>query len=104
MEIERVICAVNSRTPEEEEKMKDKETRLMWSDGISRPIPRIKRYVQVKIARRIHAAYQKKKTLDGLYDVLGSTVGKITPAISVRKERNKPGERVGNSLLRYLRP
>ena len=56
VEIARVICAAYTRVHEEKEKKKDGESRLMWSEGIARPIPTSKRSVQVKIAREIHAA------------------------------------------------
>ena len=48
VEIKRVICALNARAHEEQEKMKDKEARLMWWAGISRPIPLNERSIQVK--------------------------------------------------------
>ena len=56
VEIEKVVCAANARAHEEQENMKDGESRIMWSEGISRPIPRSEQSVQVKIARKIHAA------------------------------------------------
>ena len=56
VEIGKVICATSARAHEEQEKMKNGEWRLMWSEGISRLIPRSERSVQVKIARKIHAA------------------------------------------------
>ena len=50
--------------------MKDEEQRLIWSDGLSRPIPCSERSIQVKIARKIHDSQRQKKYLDGLYKVL----------------------------------
>ena len=89
----------NARAHEEQQKLKDGESRLIRSEGISRPTPRSERRVQVKIARKIHAAESQKKHLDGLYEVLapGSTVGKISPTTSVAKEPNRPEVRVRNS-------
>ena len=68
----------------------------MWSEGISRPIPRCERSVQVTIASIKHAAQRQKMNLDGLYEVLapGSTVGKVSPTTSVIKEPNRPEVRV----------
>ena len=61
VEIEKFICAANTRAHEEQEKKKDGESRLMWSEGIARLIPRSERSVQVKIARKPHAAKRQKK-------------------------------------------
>ena len=69
IEIEKVICAQNARADKEEQKMKDEKARLMWPDGISRPIPRSELNLPVKIARKIHAAHRQKKKLDGLCEV-----------------------------------
>ena len=79
--------------------MKEEEARLMWSDGISRPIPRSDRSIHVKIARTIHKAYRQKKNLDGLYEILapGSKVGKVFQPTSVIEEQNRPELRVRNS-------
>ena len=98
-EIEKVICAANNRAQKEQEKMKDGESRLMWSEGLARPIPCRERSVQMKIAREIHESQCQKKNLDGLYEVLapGSTVGKICPTTSVIKEPNRQEVRVKNS-------
>ena len=65
VEIEKFFCAANTSVHEEQEKMKGGESSLMWSmwsEGISRPIPRSERSVQVKIARKLHAAQRQKKT------------------------------------------
>ena len=70
MEIERVNCAANGRAHEEQQKMKEKEKRLMWSKSISLPIPRSERSIHVKTARKFHAANQQRKNLDGLYNFL----------------------------------
>ena len=80
VEIEKVICAANTWAHKEQEK-KDGESRLMCLEGISRPIPRIERSVQVGRARKIHATQRQEKNLDGLYEVLapGSKFGKISP-------------------------
>ena len=59
VEIEKVICTANTRAHEEQEKVKNDESRLMWSEGISRPTPRSERSVQVKIARKIHATQRR---------------------------------------------
>ena len=45
-EIAKVICAAITRAHKEQEKMKDGELRLMWSEGIARPIPRSERSVK----------------------------------------------------------
>ena len=84
--------------------MKDGELRLMRSKGISRPIPRSERSVQVKTAREIHAIQSQKTNLDGLYEVLapGSTVGKISPTTRIIKERNRPEVCVRNSDIAQL--
>ena len=86
-EIEKVICAANSRAQKDQDKMKENESRLIWSEGLVRPIPRSERSVQVKIARRIHANQRLK---DDFYEVLapGSTIGKINPTTNVIKETN----------------
>ena len=80
VEIEKVICALNNRAHKEREKMKDGESRLMWSEGISRAVSRSERSVQVKIALNIHATQRQKRNLDELYEIFapGSTVGKIS--------------------------
>ena len=85
VEIQKVIFAANNRAHEEQEQMKDGESHLMLSEGISRPIPRSERSVQVKIARKIHATQRQKKNFHGLYEVLapGSAVRKISPSTSV---------------------
>ena len=64
-EIEKAICAANSRAHEEQEKMKDGESRLMWSEGIARPIPRSERRVRVKIARQFTQVKDRKRTWIG---------------------------------------
>ena len=71
----------------------------MLYEGISRPIPRSERSMQVKIARKLHAAQRQKKNLDGLDEVLAprSTVGKASPITIVIKEPNRPEVRVRNS-------
>ena len=98
-EIEKVICAANSRAQKEEDKMKDGQQQLIWSEGVSRPIPCSERSIQVKIARKIHESQRQNKNLDGLYEVLapGSTVCKISPTTSVIKEPNRQEVRVQNS-------
>ena len=67
--------------------MKDEEARLIWFDGTLRPIPRSERNIQVKIAKKIHAANRQKKNLYGGYKVLAraSLVGKVSPTTSVIK-------------------
>ena len=89
-ENEKEICAASARDHEYQEKMQDGKSRLIWSEGISRLIPRSDRSVQVKRARKIHATQRQKKNLDGLYKVLapGSAVGKICPTTGVLKEPN----------------
>ena len=79
--------------------MKDGESRLIWSEGLARPVPCSERRVQVKIARKIHESQRQKKNLDGLYEVLapGSTVWKISPTTSVIKEPDRQEMRVRNS-------
>ena len=71
----------------------------MWSDGISRPILRSERSIQVKIARKIHAEHRQQKKLDGLYEVLAprSTVGKVSPTTTAIEDPNRPEVRVRNS-------
>ena len=66
VEIELVIRAANAGAHEEQQKLKDEEARLMLSQGISRPITRSERCIQVKIARKIHYAICQKRNLDGL--------------------------------------
>ena len=98
-EIEKVICAASARAQKEEDKMKDGEQRLIWSVGMSRPIPCSERSIQVKLARKIHDSQRLNKNLDGLYEVLapGSTVCKVSPTTSVFKEPNRQEVRVQNS-------
>ena len=55
-EIEKIVCAASARAHEEQEKMKNGKSRLIWSEGIARPIPRSERSVQIEIARKVHAA------------------------------------------------
>ena len=102
-EIEKVICAANARAKKEGDKMKDGELRLIWLEGVSRPIPCSELNIQVKIARKVHENQRQKKNLDGLYEVLvpGSTVGKRSPTTSVIKEPNRPEEGVRNSDIAY---
>ena len=38
-EIEKLICAANNRAQKVKEKMKDGESRLIWSERLARPIP-----------------------------------------------------------------
>ena len=94
----RDLCSEQS-IPGGRGKIKDSESRLMWSEGIARPIPRSVRSVHVKIARKIHASRRQKKKLAGLYEVLApsSTVRKISPTTSITKEPIKPEFRVRNS-------
>ena len=79
--------------------MKDGEQRLIWSEGVSRPIPCSERSVQVKLARKFYDSQRQKKNLDGLYEVLapGSTVCKVSPTTSVIKEPNRQEVRMRNS-------
>ena len=79
--------------------MKDGEQRLIWSEGVSRPIPCSERSVQVKLARKFYDSQRQKKNLDGLYEVLapGSTVCKVSPTTSVIKEPNGQEVRMRNS-------
>ena len=95
-EIEKVILEANSQFQKEQQKTEDGESRLMWSQGLARPIPRSERSVQVKIARKIHASQRQKSYLDGLCEVVspGSTVGKISPTTSIIKKPNRPEVRV----------
>ena len=65
VKIEKLICAANNRAREERENMKDGESCLMWSEGISRPIPRSERCEQEKIARKILATQRQKRTWMG---------------------------------------
>ena len=106
IEIERVIGAENARAHDEQQEMKDKEARLIWSEGISRPILFFERSIQFKIARKIHAAHRKKNNLDNLYEVLApwSTVGKASQTTSVIKEPNSPEVRFRNSDIAKYRP
>ena len=60
-EIEKVICDASARAQKEEDKMKDGEQRLIWSEGVSRPIPCSERSIQVKLARKIHESQCQKK-------------------------------------------
>ena len=94
-----VICAASARAQKVEDKMKDEEQRLIWSEGVSRPIPCSERSIQVKLARKIHDSRRQKKSLDRLYEVLapGSTVCKVSPTTSVIKEPNREEVRVRNS-------
>ena len=95
------ICIANAHAHKQQQKMKNEEARLMWSESISRPIPGSERSSQVKTAKKIHAAHRQKKELDGLYDLLapGRTVGKVGPTKSIIKEPNRPEARVRNSHL-----
>ena len=79
--------------------MKDGEQRLIWSEGVSMPIPYSERSFQVKIAKKIHDNQRQKKNLDGLHEVLapGSTVCKVSPTTSVIKEPNRQEVRLRNS-------
>ena len=87
-EIEKIICAANIRAHRDQEKMKDGESRLMWSEGIARLISRSERRVQVKIARKIYASQRQEKNMDKLNEILppGSTIGKVSPTTNIRKE------------------
>ena len=98
-EIEKVICSASARAQKEEDKLKDGEQRLTWSERVSRPIPCSERSIQVKLARKIHDSQRQKKNLDGLHEVLapGSTVCKVSPTTSVIKEPNGQEVRVRNS-------
>ena len=101
VEIEKAICAGNTRAHNEREITKDGKSRLLWSDGISRPIPRSERSersIQVKIARKIQTAQRQKKNLDGLYEIPapGSTVGKISSTTSVSK--NQTGRKLASAI------
>ena len=98
-EIERVICAANSRARAEHEKRNDGEQRLNKLEGIFRSIPCSERSIQVKLARKLHENQRQKKNPDGLYEVLapGSTVCKVSPTTSVIKEPNRQEVRVRNS-------
>ena len=77
----------------------------MWSEDIPRPIPRSERSLQVKIARKVHAADRQKINLDGFYKFLapGSTVRKIGPATRVIKGPNRLEIRVRNSVIAKFR-
>ena len=99
VDIEKVICAANARTHDEQQKLKDGESRLIRSEGISRPIPRSKGSVQVKIARKKQAAQRQKKNLDGICEVAAprSIGGKMNSTTSVIKEANRPEVCVPNS-------
>ena len=101
VEIKRVNSAANARAHEEQQKMKDKETRLMWSEGISRPIPRNEMSVNAKIAQKTHAANRHIKTLDGVL-APKSTIEKVNPTTSVIKEPNRPEVQVRNSNIAKL--
>ena len=98
-EIERVICAANSRARAEQEKRNDGEQRLIKLEGVFRSIPCSERSIQVKLARKLHENQRQKKNLDGLYEVLapGSTVCKVSLTTSVIKEPNRQEVRVRNS-------
>ena len=100
VDIEKVICAVNARAHEEQQKFEDGESRLMWSECITRPIRRTKSSVQAKIAQKKHAAQRQKKNLDGLAP--RNAVGKIKPMTSVIKEPNKPEVHVPNLNITKL--
>ena len=66
VESEQVTCAAVT-SHKEQQKKKEEENRLIWSEGISLPIPRSERSVQVKIAQLIHAAsaiHAANKNLD----------------------------------------
>ena len=60
-EIERVICAANSRARAEQDKRNDGEQRLIKSEGMFRPIPCSERSIQVKLARKLHENQRQKK-------------------------------------------
>ena len=84
--------------------MKDGEERLIWSEGVERPIPCSERSIQFKIARKIHESQRQKKNLDGLYEVLAprSTVCKISPTTSVLKKPNRQEVSVRNSDIAQM--
>ena len=98
-EIEKVICAASARAQKKEDKMKDGEQRLIWSEGPSSPIPCSERSIQLRLARKIYDSQRQKKNLDGLYEVLapGSTVCKVSLTTSVIEEPNRQEVRVRNS-------
>ena len=98
-EIEKIICAANARAKKEQDKMKDSEPRLKWSEGVNQPTPCSERSIQVKLTRKIHENQREKKNLDDLYEVLapGSTLCKINPTTGVIKEPNRQEVRVRNS-------
>ena len=47
-EIEKVICSATARAKKEQDQMKDSEPRLIWSEGVNRPIPCSERSIQKK--------------------------------------------------------
>ena len=91
-EIEKNVCAADAPAQEKQQKIREGQSRLIWSKGISRPNPGSERGVQVKIAQKIQAAEMQKTNLERLYEVLTprSTVGKISPTTSVMKVPNRP--------------
>ena len=93
VEIEGVIRAKNAFAHKEQPKMKDERASLMWSEGISTPIPRSERGIQMKKSQKFN--------LDGFYEVMatGSTVGKVSPTTSFIKEPKRPKVRVRNSVI-----
>ena len=60
VEIEKVICAAKARAHDEQQNRKDEESRLVWSEGISRPIPRSEGAYRSRLDK-IHAAHRQKK-------------------------------------------
>ena len=60
---QKVICAANARAHEEQQKTKDKENKIIWSEGTSRPISRSESSVQVKIARKNSCLQPTKEEL-----------------------------------------
>ena len=62
IEIEKIIHCANPKGHAQQQKMRwVDESRLMCSKGISRPILRTERSMQVKIARKLHAKRSEKE-------------------------------------------
>ena len=98
-EVQKVICAANSRVDERQAQIQDDQNRLVRSEVIPHPNARTEGSFQVKTFRKINANRRQKQNLDGVYKLFAPriTVGKVSPTTSVNKQTNKAEVSVRNS-------
>ena len=78
VEIARVNCAANIRPHQQQQKTKDEDNRLMWSEGISRPIPRSEKSVQVNIVQKFMPEIKKRRTGSMMFWLRGAQMERST--------------------------